>query len=143
MVIDGLGEIHLDYPPALLDQIRASGVRGCVITLGNPALQGPSAHDSATSELAAYPVAAPLHAAADRQDPRRELVSAAAGHDRIEKAASLALRGRSGWRSRGASKQSVDLPGDPAGDVEPSQTQPCLFGQRIGHRHQQQCQEQT
>ena len=54
MVIDGLGEIHLDYPPTLLDEIRASGVRGCVITLGNPALEGPSAYESTTTELAAY-----------------------------------------------------------------------------------------
>jgi len=42
MVIDALGEINLDYEPALIDEIRASGMRGCVITLGNPALQTPS-----------------------------------------------------------------------------------------------------
>jgi membrane dipeptidase len=42
LVIDGLGEINLDYEPALLDEIRASGMRGCVVTLGNPALQTPS-----------------------------------------------------------------------------------------------------
>ena len=41
LVIDGLGEINLDYEPALIDEIRASGMRGCVITLGNPALQTP------------------------------------------------------------------------------------------------------
>jgi membrane dipeptidase len=39
LVIDGLGEINLDYEPALIDEIRASGMRGCVVTLGNPALQ--------------------------------------------------------------------------------------------------------
>jgi membrane dipeptidase len=39
MVIDALGEINLDYELALIDEIRASGMRGCVITLGNPALQ--------------------------------------------------------------------------------------------------------
>jgi membrane dipeptidase len=43
MIIDGLGEINLDYEPALIDEIRASGMRGCVVTLGNPALQTPSA----------------------------------------------------------------------------------------------------
>jgi membrane dipeptidase len=43
LVIDGLGEINLDYEPALIDEIRASGMRGCVVTLGNPALQTPSA----------------------------------------------------------------------------------------------------
>ena len=42
MVIDALGEVNLDYEPALIDEIRASGMRGCVITLGNPALQTPS-----------------------------------------------------------------------------------------------------
>jgi membrane dipeptidase len=42
MVIDALGEINLDYEAALIDEIRASGMRGCVITLGNPALQTPS-----------------------------------------------------------------------------------------------------
>lgn len=42
LVIDGLGEINLDYEAALLDEIRASGMRGCVVTLGNPALQTPS-----------------------------------------------------------------------------------------------------
>lgn len=42
MVIDCLGEINLDYEPALIDEIGASGMRGCVITLGNPALQTPS-----------------------------------------------------------------------------------------------------
>jgi len=43
LVIDGLGEINLDYDAALIDEIRASGMRGCVVTLGNPALQTPSA----------------------------------------------------------------------------------------------------
>ena len=42
LVIDGLGEINLDYEPALIDDIRASGMRGCVITIGNPALQTPA-----------------------------------------------------------------------------------------------------
>jgi membrane dipeptidase len=42
MVIDGLGEINLDYEPSLIDAIRASGMRGCVVTLGNPALQTPA-----------------------------------------------------------------------------------------------------
>jgi len=33
IVIDGLGEIHAHYDSALLDEIRASGLRGCVITV--------------------------------------------------------------------------------------------------------------
>ena len=43
LVIDGLGEVNLDYEPELIDEIRASGMRGVVITLGNPALQTPAA----------------------------------------------------------------------------------------------------
>jgi membrane dipeptidase len=62
MAIDGLGEIHLAYPSALLDEIRASGLRGCVITLGNPALQGPSAYESMATELAAYDAHIGAHA---------------------------------------------------------------------------------
>ena len=50
--IDGLGEIHLDYAMALIDEIRASGLRGCVITVGNPALQGPAAYDDMATEVA-------------------------------------------------------------------------------------------
>lgn len=42
LVIDGLGEVNLDYEPALIDEMRAAGMRGCVVTLGNPALQTPS-----------------------------------------------------------------------------------------------------
>jgi len=53
-VIDGLGEIHLDYSTALLDEMRASGMRACVITVGNPALQGASAFDDMRGEALAY-----------------------------------------------------------------------------------------
>lgn len=54
LVIDGLGEIHLDYEMALIDQIRASGMRGCVVTVGNPALQGPEAFDDMKGEIEGY-----------------------------------------------------------------------------------------
>lgn len=54
VVIDGLGEVHLDYPPALLDEMRASGMRACVVTVGNPALQGATAFEDMRSEIAAY-----------------------------------------------------------------------------------------
>lgn len=37
-VIDGLGEIRPGYSTALLDQIIGSGLAGCVVTVGNPAL---------------------------------------------------------------------------------------------------------
>jgi membrane dipeptidase len=53
-VIDGLGEIHLDYSTALLDEMRASGMRACVVTVGNPALQGATAFDDMRTEALAY-----------------------------------------------------------------------------------------
>jgi membrane dipeptidase len=52
--IDGLGEIHLDYDTALVDEMRASGLRGCVVTVGNPALQGPTAFDDMAQEIKAF-----------------------------------------------------------------------------------------
>jgi membrane dipeptidase len=52
--IDGLGEIHLDYEMSLIDEIRASGLRGCVVTMGNPALQGPTAFDDMEKEVKAF-----------------------------------------------------------------------------------------
>jgi membrane dipeptidase len=54
IVIDGLGEVHLDYPLTLIDEMRGSGMRGCVITVGNPALQGPGAFDDMRSEIEGY-----------------------------------------------------------------------------------------
>ena len=54
VVIDGLGEIRLDYDMALIDEIRASGMRGCVVTVGNPALHGPDAFDDMRREVEGY-----------------------------------------------------------------------------------------
>ncbi len=53
-VIDGLGEIRIDYEPALLDAILDSGLRTCVITVGNPALNGSTAFDDMVAEIQAY-----------------------------------------------------------------------------------------
>jgi membrane dipeptidase len=53
-IIDGLGEIHVEYDMKLVDEIRASGLRGCVVTVGNPALQGASAFDDMKREIDAY-----------------------------------------------------------------------------------------
>jgi len=54
MIIDGLGEIRREYPPELLDEVLASGMNACVITVGNPALHGPAAFDDLHAEVAAY-----------------------------------------------------------------------------------------
>ena len=53
-VIDGLGEVHLDYGPDLLEAMRSTGMRGCVVTVGNPALQGATAFDDMRAEIADY-----------------------------------------------------------------------------------------
>ena len=52
--IDGLGEIRLDYEPALLDQIIGSGMRCCVVTVGNPGLYGSDAFPDMAAEIDAY-----------------------------------------------------------------------------------------
>jgi membrane dipeptidase len=49
-VIDALGEIHATYDDALLDAMRASGLRACVVTVGNPALHD---HDAAYADMKA------------------------------------------------------------------------------------------
>lgn len=54
MIIDGLGEIRIDYEKELLDEIRASGMNGCVITVGNPALHGAEAFLDMRREIHAY-----------------------------------------------------------------------------------------
>ncbi len=51
LAVDGLGEIHPHYDPALLDEILASGLRGCVVTVGNPALQGATAFDNMKADI--------------------------------------------------------------------------------------------
>ncbi len=53
-IVDGLGEVRVEYDAALVDEIRASGLRACVVTLGNPAVHGPEAWDSVREEHAAY-----------------------------------------------------------------------------------------
>ncbi len=52
--IDGLGEIRLDYEPALLDEIIGSGMRSCVVTVGNPGLYGSDAFPDMAAEIAQY-----------------------------------------------------------------------------------------
>lgn len=52
--VDGLGEIRPNYDAALLDQIIGSGLAGCLVTAGNPALHGPGAHDDMVAELDDY-----------------------------------------------------------------------------------------
>lgn len=53
-MIDGLGEIRIEYGVELLDEIRTSGLRGCAVTVGNPALHSARAFDSMADEIAAY-----------------------------------------------------------------------------------------
>lgn len=53
-VIDGLGEVRPEYGRALLDEIRRSGLSGCLVTVGNPALQGDSAWGDMETEITRY-----------------------------------------------------------------------------------------
>lgn len=54
MSIDGLGEVRLDYEPALLDEMLGSGMRCCVVTAGNPGLYGADAFVDMKAEIDAY-----------------------------------------------------------------------------------------
>ena len=54
MSIDGLGEIRLDYEVELLDEIIASGMRCCVVTVGNPGLYDAEALPDTLQEINAY-----------------------------------------------------------------------------------------
>lgn len=53
-IIDGLGEIRISYPRALLEAILSSGLNAAAVTVGNPALQGYTAWDDTAAEAAAY-----------------------------------------------------------------------------------------
>ncbi|MGQ0648227.1 MAG: dipeptidase [Gemmatimonadaceae bacterium] len=85
LAIDGLGEVHLDYSPSLIDEMLASGLRACVVTVGNPAIQGPSAFDDMRSELLAYD----RHIAANPERFRR--ATSVADIDRARAGEKLAL----------------------------------------------------
>lgn len=84
-VIDGLGEVRASYGASLLDEMRASGLSGCVVTAGNPALQGASAHADMVRELEEYRriIAA--------QPSRLEAVTDAAGIERATAAGRIGL----------------------------------------------------
>ena len=53
-VIDGMGEIRLDYPMSLISEVIESGMTAVMITIGTPTLHGQAAYDEAVGELAAY-----------------------------------------------------------------------------------------
>lgn len=53
LIIDGMGEIRLDYPMHLIDEVLDSGMNAVRITLGDPTLHGPEAFDNAMGEIAA------------------------------------------------------------------------------------------
>jgi membrane dipeptidase len=84
-VIDGLGEVRSSYGSAVLDAMRASGLSGCVVTAGNPALQGAAAHADMVRELEEY-----RHVVA-AQPSRLEAVTDAAGIERATAAGRIGL----------------------------------------------------
>jgi membrane dipeptidase len=81
--IDGLGEIHLDYDMKLVDEIRASGLRGCVVTVGNPALQGPAAFDDMKREIDGYDAHVKKHSDRFSKATRSADIDTAAERGRI------------------------------------------------------------
>ncbi|MGH9314003.1 MAG: dipeptidase [Vicinamibacterales bacterium] len=82
-IIDGLGEIHVEYDMKLVDDIRASGIRGCVVTVGNPALQGASAFDDMKREIDAYDAHVKAHPDRFLKATRASDIDAAAERKRI------------------------------------------------------------
>ena len=85
LIIDGLGEIRLDYEEDLLDEIIASGMRCCVITAGNPGLYGADAFEDMKAEIAAY------EAHIDAMSTRLSRIRSVADIDRAEAAKTIGL----------------------------------------------------
>jgi len=54
LIIDAMGEIRLDYPMDLIDEILDSGINVVRITLGDPTLHGPEAFDDALQAIKEY-----------------------------------------------------------------------------------------
>jgi membrane dipeptidase len=53
-VIDGMGEIRLEYPMSLISEVIDSRMTAVMITIGTPTLHGQAAYDEVIGELAAY-----------------------------------------------------------------------------------------
>jgi len=53
-IIDGMGEIRVDYEMTLLDEVIASGMTAVQVTAGTPSLHGEEAFEDALKELADY-----------------------------------------------------------------------------------------
>ncbi len=53
-VIDGMGEIRIEYPMTLISEVIDSGMTAVMVTIGIPTLSGQTAFDDALKELAAY-----------------------------------------------------------------------------------------
>lgn len=53
-VIDGMGEIRLEYSMKLISDVIDSGMTAVMITIGTPTFHGQAAYDEAIHELAAY-----------------------------------------------------------------------------------------
>jgi len=53
-IIDGMGEIRIEYPMSLIRDVIDSGMTAVQITLGNPALHGPEAYQDVLNEIATY-----------------------------------------------------------------------------------------
>jgi membrane dipeptidase len=54
VIIDGMGEIRIEYSMSLIREVIESGMTAVQVTLGNPALHGPEAFQDVLNEIAAY-----------------------------------------------------------------------------------------
>ena len=54
LIMDAMGELRLEYPPALIREMLASGMDAITITLSDPKLEGAAALELAVDELLAY-----------------------------------------------------------------------------------------
>ena len=54
VIIDGMGEIRLEYPMSLITEVINSGMTAVMITIGTPTVHGWAAYDEVINELAAY-----------------------------------------------------------------------------------------
>lgn len=54
IIVDGMGEIRLEYPMDLIQEVIDSGLTVIQVTIGNPALHGSNAYRDVLNELASY-----------------------------------------------------------------------------------------
>lgn len=54
VIIDGMGEIRIEYPMSLISEVIESGMSAVMVTIGTPTLHGGESYENALQEIAAY-----------------------------------------------------------------------------------------